>query len=61
MGGAIRNRHGREGVEWRRGQARCEEEVRDGFLTDLDNALHGLRSPAGEFGRVLRHFYNWTW
>jgi len=61
-GGAIRHRHMREGVEWRRGQASCEEVVRDDFLIQLDGALRRLSStPGAEFGQVLRNLYEYRW
>ena len=60
--GTIEHRHAREGVEWRRGQADCEEVVRDDFMAELDAALRDLEaSPAGDFSQVLRRLYTERW
>ena len=60
--GAIRHRHAREGVEWRRRQADCEEVVRDDFLMELDSALQSVASSQpGGFGDILRILYNQKW
>ena len=59
--GAIRSSHYRDGVEWRRGQARCEDALRDEFLGDLDATLDNLPAPADTLGQVLRELYLAGW
>ena len=57
--GRIRNRHGREGVEWRRGQVSYLEPIRDQFLYDFDNVVSSI--PDATLQRNLRKLYLKTW
>jgi len=58
----IKHTHTREGVEWRRTEAACEEVIRDDFLAELDVTVQGLSgTPARKFGEVLRRLYNQQW
>ena len=43
LSGAIRSRHYREGVEWRRGQVSYLEVIRDLFMSELDEAARGCQ------------------
>lgn len=43
LSGAIRSRHYREGVEWRRGQVSYLEVIRDLFMSELDQAVLGCQ------------------
>ena len=58
FGGAIQNEHTRDGVEWRRGQARCERALRDEFYPALDDIIGNL--PGG-LGEVIRDLYLSRW
>lgn len=59
--GAIHHRHVRDGVEWRRGQARCENAVRDQFLGDLDERLDNVPAPGRNMGKTFRQLYLARW
>jgi len=59
--GSISGWHVRDGVEWRRGQADCRDDVRDQFLPTLDAGLLGLPVPADDMGRMVRGLYNGGW
>ena len=61
LAGAIRGSHYRDGVEWRRGQARPEDGLRDEFLGDVDATLDNLPAPADTLGQVLRGLYLAGW
>jgi len=59
--GAIRSRHARQGVEWRRQQAGCESAVADQQLTSVDGALMATPAPADGLARFLRTLYLQRW
>ncbi|HOD81697.1 MAG: hypothetical protein BWX88_04407 [Planctomycetes bacterium ADurb.Bin126] len=59
--GGIRWHHVREGVEWRRHQARCENALTDQFYAGLDDALGSVPSPGDSLGEAARRLYLGGW
>jgi hypothetical protein len=59
--GPIRSAHVREGVAWRRGQARLEHDLVDVYLGDLDGLLGALPAPAEKLAETFRGMYLHGW
>ena len=59
--GAIQHHHVREGVEWRRGQARCEYETAQSFFPALDATLNSVAAPGDSLGQMARNLYLEGW
>ena len=59
--GDIKSHHVRDGVEWRRRQASCEETVVDQFLQSLDQALGAIPAPGDGLGQAFRRLYLNEW
>ena len=59
--GAIRSRHVRDGVQWRRGQASCDYVVCDEFLSPLDDVLAGVSAPGDGLAEMMRQLYSNGW
>ena len=57
--GAIRSRHIREGVAWRRGQVSHLQAIRDQYLLDLDAAVSEI--PDTGLQDDLRRLYLQQW
>jgi hypothetical protein len=56
--GAIRRTHGRDGVEWRRGQAWLAGTLREGCFRPLDDALDGVEAPGDDLAEQVRRLYS---
>lgn len=56
--GAMRARHSREGVEWRRGQASVEKAIRELHLGGLEDSLDGIPSPGSTLAERLQNLYH---
>jgi len=59
--GGIRWHHQREGVEWRRHQARCEQRLADEFYSGLDNDLQSVPAPGSSLGEAARQLFLHPW
>lgn len=60
--GRLSSYHSRDGRQWRRqDDLTPEEEVRDIFLSDLDNALKGLEAGGSRLAKVMRVTYLNKW
>ncbi len=59
--GAITGMHGRDGVEWRRAQARCEDALQQEFLDSLDSTLENISSPGDTLASEFRNLYRGGW
>ena len=59
--GAIHSAHSRDGVEWRRDQARCEEVLAQEWLTDLDGTLTTIPTPGDSLADTFRNLYLGGW
>lgn len=55
--GAIRASHIRDGVEWRRSQARCRRVVREQFLHDVDNMLQSVGGQGEGMAQMIMGLY----
>lgn len=51
--GRIHSRHTREGVEWRRRQARLGGALTEQFLFELDETLNSVPAPGDRLGRMF--------
>ena len=60
-GGAMSHHHVREGVEWRRGQASCEDVLADEFYHSLDTAMSTVPAPGDGLGQCVRRLYLTRW
>ncbi len=61
LDGAIEKRHVREGVEWRRHQARLQRTLIDLFLEDLEGALNSVEAPGSGMAQMMRRLYHQGW
>lgn len=59
--GGIRGHHVREGVEWRRHQARIEEPLCEEFYSDLNQALGSVPAPGDGLGEMARRLFLAAW
>jgi len=59
--GPIRSHHVREGVEWRRDQARNESAIRDQFLDEMDVLLDSCPAPGDGLAETFRRLYLTRW
>jgi len=59
ISGAIRSRHWREGVVWRRGEVSYLQIIQEQFLADLDEAVMDFQDP--QLRDNLRALYRQRW
>ncbi len=59
--GAIRARHTREGVEWRRGEASVERAVRELHMTGIEQTLDNIPPPGNVLADRIRDLYRSPW
>lgn len=59
--GSIGSGRSRDGVEWRTGQAECNQTIRDNYLTALDAMLTGIPAPGNSLGQMIRQLYMAHW
>lgn len=59
--GAIRARHTREGVEWRRGQASVDRAVRELHMTGIEQTLDQIPPPGNTLAERIRDLYRRSW
>ena len=59
--GAIVSQCGREGVEWRRGQADLMQPMAEQFLGELNSKLDGIPGAGRSLGQVMRQLYLAQW
>lgn len=59
--GAIHSAHTRDGFEWRRNQARCEEALQQDFLSNLDGTLSTVPAPGDTLANVFQRLYLSGW
>ncbi len=59
--GDLHARSSREGLEWLRGSASCEEAVTEQFLPILDSALLSVPSPGDKVALAVRGLYLLQW
>jgi hypothetical protein len=59
--GQISSASGREGVEWRHGEAQLNVSVTDQFLPDLESALSGVPAPGTDMATMIRQLYLGGW
>jgi hypothetical protein len=59
--GAMQDGSGREGVEWRRGQAHLNPTLTDLFLRDVDTTVSGISDPGQQMGQMIRNLYLGGW
>lgn len=59
--GSIQSQRGRDGVEWRRGQAELMEPLKDQFLDQLDSTLKNIPGSGRHLGQMVRQLYLAYW
>ena len=59
--GSIHSQRGREGVEWRRGQAELMHPVADQFFNQLDATLDNVPGSGRPLGQMVRQLYLAHW
>jgi Flp pilus assembly protein TadG len=59
--GSITGSRGREGVEWRRGQAELMRPLTDEFLNQLDSTLNNIPGSGRPLGQMVRSLYLAYW
>jgi hypothetical protein len=59
--GAIKHTHIRDGKEWRWRQLRCEEVLKDEFLSELDDTIKYVASPGDDLAEIARDLYRKEW
>ncbi len=59
--GPIRDRHTREGREWRRREASNLPELRDQFYSDMDERFENFPAPADRMADLFRQLYLSRW
>lgn len=59
--GSIAANRGREGFEWRRGQADIMHPLTDAFLSDLDATLENMPGSGRPLGLMVRSIYLSQW
>jgi hypothetical protein len=59
--GSINHSHMRDGREWRWRQLRCEDVLKDEFLSELDDTLEDVASPGDGLAEMAQALYLEKW